>query len=197
MDLFERIKHNFTDNQQLTQKLSEPLTHAIAEASEMMVQCLLYSHKIIACGNAGSYALAEYFASLMLNRFESERPSLPALAIGSNLATTSAIAIDTGYSDIFAKPIKALGQQDDILLVISSSGNSSNIISAVEAAHTRGLKIIALTGGNGGQIATELRDNDVHICVEQCTAVRTLEIHLLIIHCLCDIIDRQLFSNEE
>src|SRR3990167_3836274 len=197
MDLFERIKHNFNENQALNQKYSAELVANIASASERIVQCLLSSNKILVCGNAGSAALAQYFSSLMLNRFESEPPSPPAIAIGGNLATTSAIAIDSGFNDIYAKPIKALGQQNDILLTISSSGNSTNLLEAVNVAHNRGLKIIALSGNHGGQLATELNDDDIHICVDHPSSTRTLELHLLIIHCLCDIIDRQLFSNEE
>ena len=197
MDLFERIKHNFDENQAFNNKYSSELTSTIASASELIVQCLLNSNKILCCGNAGSAALAQYFSSLMLNRFESERPSLPAIAIGCNLATTSSIAIDSGFNDIYAKPIKAIGQQNDILLTISSSGNSANILEAIQVAHNRGLKVIALSGNNGGQLSTELNDDDISICIDHQSSTRLLELHLLIIHCLCDIIDRQLFSNEE
>lgn len=196
MDLFERIKHNFDANRECSEKFEPELIAGIANASEQIVQCLLSSNKIIACGNAGSAALAQYFSSIMLNRFESERPSLPAVAIGSNFTTTSAICVDSGFADIYAKPLKAIGAQDDILLTISSSGNSSNLLSAVNVAHNRGLKVIALTGNNGGQLATELNDDDIHLAVAEQSSTRVLELHLLIIHCLCDIIDRQLFSNE-
>ncbi len=197
MDLYERIKHNFTESQELSSQTGNLLVTSIAEASELLVQSLLNSKKIISCGNAGCAALSQYFVSIMQNRFESERPSLPAIAIGSDTTTTSSIAIDSGFADIFAKPLKALGQQDDILFIMSSSGNSQNILTAAEVAHNRGLKIISLTGGDGGQLATELHGDDINICINHPSTTRVLELQLLIIHCLCDIVDRKLFANEE
>ena len=196
MDLFQRIKHNFNESVQTKIAAADALVDPIAQAGELMVQCLLANHKVLSCGNGGSAADAQHFSSEMLNRYEAERPSLPAIALTTDSSTITSIANDYSYDEVFAKQIKGLGHQGDILLAISTSGNSKNILKAVETAHHRELNVIALTGRNGGELATILTPNDIEIRVPAESTARIQETHLLIIHCLCDIIDRQLFDTE-
>lgn len=194
MDLFQRIKHNFNESIQTKINAADSLVGDIAEAGDMMVQCLLNNNKILSCGNGGSAGDAMHFSSEMLNRFESERPSLPAMALTTDMNTITAIANDYSYQQIFSKQIKALGQAGDILLAISTSGNSKNVVDAIDTAHQRNMHVIALTGRNGGEMATLLTSDDVEIRVPSESTARIQETHLLVIHCLCDIIDRQLFE---
>lgn len=194
MNHIERIEQHFNDSIQTKIAAKETLMLPIAEASEQMVQCLLAGHKILACGNGGSAADSQHFAAEMLNRFEIERPSLPAIALTTDTSTLTSIANDYSYTEIFAKQIRALGQTGDVLLAISTSGNSTNVQQAILAAHDRGMTVVALTGREGGTIATLLQDNDVEIRVPAHVTARIQEIHLLVIHCLCDLIDRQLFG---
>lgn len=195
MDLFQRIKHNFNESVQTKITAAEVLVDPIAQAGELMVQCLLSNHKILSCGNGGSAADAQHFSSEMLNRFEAERPSLPAIALTTDASTVTSIANDYSYNEIFSRQIKGLGANGDILLAISTSGRSKNILNAVDAAHHREMKVIALTGRDGGEIATLLTANDIEILVPTESTARIQETHLLIIHCLCDIIDHQLFKS--
>lgn len=197
MNLFQRIKHNFNESVQTKITAAEVLLDPIAQAGELMVQCLLSNHKILSCGNGGSAADAQHFSSEMLNRFEAERPSLPAIALTTNASTITSIANDYSYHEIFSRQIKGLGANGDILLAISTSGRSKNILNAVNAAHHREMKVIALTGRDGGEIATLLTTNDIKIQVPSESTARIQETHLLIIHCLCDIIDCQLFESGE
>lgn len=196
MDLFQRIKHNFNESIQTKIAAADTMVDAIAQAGEAIVQCLLDNHKILSCGNGGSAADAQHFSSEMLNRFESERPGLPAIALTTDASTVTSIANDYSYNEIFSKQIKALGQAGDILLAISTSGNSKNILEAIEAAHVRNMRVIALTGRDGGELSALLTAEDVELRVPAESTARIQETHLLIIHCLCDIIDRQLFETE-
>ncbi len=196
MDLFQRIKHNFNESIQTKIAAADVLVDGIAQAGEAIVQCLLANHKILSCGNGGSAADAQHFSSEMLNRFESERPGLPAMALTTDPSTITSIANDYSYTEIFARQIKALGQQGDILLAISTSGNSKNVLEAVHAAHLRNMRVIALTGRDGGELGSILTAEDVELRVPAEATARIQETHLLIIHCLCDIIDRQLFETE-
>lgn len=197
MDLFQHIKNNFNESIQTKIAVADALVNHIAQAGELIVQCLLKRHKILSCGNGGSAADAQHFSSEMLNRFESERPSLPAISLTTDSSTVTSIANDYSFTEIFSKQIKALGSGGDILLAISTSGRSKNILQAIGAAHQRKMDIIALTGHDGGEIATLLSGNDIEIRVPAESTPRIQETHLLIIHCLCDIIDRQLFESEE
>ena len=194
MDLFQRIQHNFNESVQTKITAAEVLVDPIAQAGELMVQCLLSNHKILSCGNGGSAADAQHFSSEMLNRFEAERPSLPAIALTTDASTVTSIANDYSYDEIFSRQIKGLGTSGDILLAISTSGRSRNILNAVDASHQRKMNVIALTGWDGGEIATLLTANDIEIRVPVESTARIQETHVLIIHCLCDIIDRQLFE---
>jgi len=196
VDLFQRIKHNFNESIQTKIAAADTMVDAIAQAGEAIVQCLLDNHKILSCGNGGSAADAQHFSSEMLNRFESERPGLPAIALTTDASTVTSIANDYSYNEIFSKQIKALGQAGDILLAISTSGNSKNILEAIEAAHVRNMRVIALTGRDGGELSALLTAEDVELRVPAESTARIQETHLLIIHCLCDIIDRQLFETE-
>ena len=197
MDLFQRIRHNFNDSIQTKITAADTLINPIAQAGDLMVQCLLSNHKLLSCGNGGSAADAQHFASEMLNRFEKERPGLPAIALTTDSSTLTSIANDYNYHEVFAKQIKALGQPGDVLLAISTSGHSKNIIEAIEAAHMRDMNVVALTGRDGGEIASLLNAQDIEVRVPADSTARIQETHLLIIHCLCDIIDRQLFETED
>jgi phosphoheptose isomerase len=194
MDLLTRIKTHFEESIETKKNACSLLLDIILEASQALVQCLLNNNKILVCGNGGSAADSQHFASEMINRFETERPSLPAIALTTDTSTITSIANDYSYSDIFAKQIRALGQAGDILLLISTSGNSESILRACEAAQSRALKIIALTGKDGGSLAGLLSSTDIEIRVPGSSTARIQETHLLIIHCLCDLIDKQLFG---
>lgn len=196
MSAIERIKQNFHDSISTKNLSAELLPELIATAGDLMANSLLENHKILACGNGGSAADAQHFAAEMVNRFETERPSLPAMALTTDTSLLTSIANDYHYDEIFSKQIKAFGQPGDILLAISTSGNSKNVMQAIHAAQDRQVHVIALTGREGGQIATILGSNDIEIRVPAQSTARIQETHLLIIHCLCDMIDRILFNNE-
>ena len=189
----DRVREHFRQSISVKQT-SASLAPLIANAANCMAQCLLNEGKILSCGNGGSAADAQHFSSEMLNRFEQERPGLPAIALTTDSSTLTAIANDYDYGLIFAKQVRALGQAGDILLAISTSGNSSNVLRAIGAAHDRSLTIVALTGCDGGPIAQALRDTDIELRVPAERTARIQEVHLLIIHCLCDLIDEELLG---
>ena len=195
--MLERIKSNFTESIQTKIAASEQISTAIEQAGLIMVQCLLSGQKILACGNGGSAGDAQHFSAELLNRYETERPSLPAIALTTDSSTITSIANDYHYDEIFSKQLRALGNNGDVLLAISTSGNSSNVIKAIETAVSRDMPIIALTGKDGGDIAGLLGENDVEIRVPSARTARIQEVHLLVIHCLCDIIDSTLFPQAE
>jgi DnaA initiator-associating protein len=194
MDSVQRIRDLFNESIQTKIAAVDLLTEPVARAGEAMVHSLLNGHKILACGNGGSAGDAAHFSSEMLNRFERERPSLPAIALTTDTPTLTSIANDYSYNEVFAKQIRALGQPGDILLAISTSGNSRNVIAAMEAALNRDMIIVALTGRDGGNMAGLLGPNDVEVRVPSNSTARVQECHLLVIHCLCDYIDRRLFG---
>lgn len=192
-----RIQQMFQASIETKQNAITTLPQAIENASLMMVSSLLNEGKILACGNGGSAGDAQHFSSEMLNRFERERPSLPAIAITTDSSTLTSIANDYSYDEVFSKQIRALGQAGDVLLAISTSGNSANVIQGIHAAHDRNMHVVALTGRDGGQIAPLLLPDDVEIRVPSNVTARIQEVHLLVIHSLCDLIDHQLFGSEE
>ncbi|MEW5008429.1 MAG: phosphoheptose isomerase [Cycloclasticus sp.] len=196
MSLQERIYQHFTDSIQTKHDALEELPAAIEFAAQTIVQSLLNNGKVLSCGNGGSAGDAQHFSSEMLNRFERERPSLPAIALSTDTSTITSIANDYSYNEIFSKQIRALGQAGDILLAYTTSGNSGNIIEAVKAAHDRDMIVIAVTGKDGGQLAslTLLHESDIELRVPSNSTARIQEVHLLITHCLCDLIDVQLFG---
>lgn len=193
---FERIKQHFADSIQTKMTALDILPEVVQAAGQVMVNALLNNRKILTCGNGGSAADAQHFSSELLNRFERERPALPAIALTTDTSTLTSIANDYDYSQIFAKQIKALGNAGDVLLAISTSGNSSNVLEAIKAGHKKEMTIIALTGKNGGEIAKILSNHDYEIRVPAEKTTRIQETHLLIIHCLCDFIDCSLFGGE-
>ncbi|KAE8176705.1 phosphoheptose isomerase [Photobacterium carnosum] len=195
--MLDSIRESFTESIQTQIAAAEALPDAISKATQMMVQSLLNGNKILSCGNGGSAANAQQLASCLINRFEIERPSLPALALTANSTVLTAIANDYHHDEVFSKQVRALGQAGDILVVLSTSGNSKNIIKAMEAALTRDMNIIALTGKDGGEMAGLLGVQDVEIRIPSQRTVRIQEGHLLTVHCLCDLIDQVLFPHNE
>lgn len=195
--IIDRIRSSFSDSIQTKINAADSIINIIAEASEEIVQALLEGHKILTCGNGGSACDAMHFSSEMLNRYKQERPGLPAIALTCDMPTLTSIANDYHFSDIFAKQIRALGQPGDVLLVYTTSGNSTNIINAVKAAHDKNMGVIALTGFDGGKITDHLLEKDIEVRVPAYETARIQETHLLITHCICDIIDFRLFGHGE
>lgn len=196
MDILSRIHQHFTDSAHLKLQAMEVLADPIRLAAERMVQCLMSEGKIMACGNGGSAADAQHFSAELLNRFERERPGLAAMALTTDSSTLTSIANDYAFEQVFSKQVRALGQANDLLLAISTSGNSKNVLEAIHAAHDRELSVIALTGNGGGQIGEALYHSDFHICVPSSITARIQEVHLLTLHCLCDAIDYTLLGAE-
>ncbi len=190
----DRVLAHFQESIAVKQA-SESLAPQIEKAAQLMLQSLLNDGKVLSCGNGGSAADAQHFSGELLGRFERERPGLPAVALTTDSSTLTAIANDYQYEDIFAKQVRALGQSGDVLLAISTSGNSENVLRAVTTAHSRGLKVVALVGRDGGTIAQSLNSGDVELRVPADRTCRIQEVHLLIIHCLCDLIDVGILGN--
>lgn len=195
--MLEQIQNNFTESIQTQIAATEAISTAIEQAGLLMVQSLLAGNKILACGNGGSAGHTQHFCSQLLHRFETERPSLPAVSLVTGSAIISSIAIDSQFDEVFSKQIRALGNNGDILLAISPSGNSINVIKAIESAVSRDIPIIALTGNDGGDIAGLLGEGDVEIRVPSARTARINEVHLIVLHCLCEIIDTTLFPQTE
>jgi D-sedoheptulose 7-phosphate isomerase len=196
MTLIKRVSQHFDDSAEIKLQSKKVMAKPIAEAAQAMVNCLLHDHKILACGNGGSAADAQHFAAELINRFEVERPGLPAIALTTDSSVLTSIANDYDYKQIFSKQVRALGMEGDVLLAISTSGNSPNVIEAITAAHERGLVVVALTGRDGGKMGAMLREGDFHLCVPAQRTARVQEVHLLTLHCLCDVIDHLLLGEE-
>jgi D-sedoheptulose 7-phosphate isomerase len=196
MDHIQRIRQHFADSAQLKQDAAALLAPAIARAAAVMTTALLADGKILACGNGGSAADAQHFAAEMVGRFERERPELPAISLVTDTSILTAIANDYAFDQVFAKQVRALGARGDVLLAISTSGNSPSVVAAVKAAREREMRVIALTGRSGGAIAQMLADDDVSLCVPHERTARIQEVHLLIIHCICDAVDATLLGEE-
>jgi D-sedoheptulose 7-phosphate isomerase len=196
MDTTRRIRAHFTDSAQLKLAAVDELAPHIARAAVVMTECLLADGKILACGNGGSASDAQHFAAEMVGRFERERPELPAISLATDTSILTAVANDYDFTHVFARQVRALGRTGDVLLAISTSGNSGNVVAAVDAAHERGLRIVALTGKGGGRIGELITADDVHLCVPHTVTARIQEVHLLTIHCLCDAIDSSLLGDE-
>jgi D-sedoheptulose 7-phosphate isomerase len=196
MDLINRISENFSESAHLKLQSMDALAKPIAAAAERMVQCLRADGKILACGNGGSAADSQHFSAELLNRFEMERPGLAAIALTTDTSTLTSIGNDYDFEQIFSKQVRALGHKNDVLLAITTSGNSKNVLAAVQAAHENGLTVIALTGRNGGKMVEVLDDSDIHICVPAQNTARIQEVHLLTLHCICDAIDCLLLGVE-
>jgi D-sedoheptulose 7-phosphate isomerase len=195
MDAETRVREHFAESIAVKQASAEILSQSITSAGQIMAAALLDEGKILSCGNGGSAGDSQHFSSELLNRFERERPGLPAMALTTDSSTLTSIANDYAYEDIFAKQIRALGRQNDVLLAISTSGNSENVNRAIVAAHERGMKVVALSGRDGGRMAALLGDDDVEIRVPATRTARIQEVHLVVIHSLCDLIDTTLLGD--
>jgi D-sedoheptulose 7-phosphate isomerase len=195
IELSDHVYQQFLDSANSKREAAAILAPEIAKAITILSEALQAGGKILACGNGGSAADAQHFAAELVGRFERERSGLPALALTTDSSILTALANDYSFEHIFSKQVEALGQAPDILLAISTSGNSANVLAAIRAAHIKNMKIIALTGKGGGAIAQSLTSQDIHLCVPNQRTARIQEQHLLIIHCLCDGIDRMLLDN--
>ncbi|MBU0501110.1 MAG: phosphoheptose isomerase [Gammaproteobacteria bacterium] len=195
MESIEQIQRLFQESIETKSRALPLLSGPIADAAQLIFSRLIQGNKVLSCGNGGSAGDAQHFSSEMLNRFERERPGLPAMALTTDTSTLTAIANDYSFEQIFSKQVSALGNPGDILLAISTSGGSANVNKAAQAAHEREMAVIALTGREGGELATLLQGQDIEIRVPSSSTARIQETHLLVIHCLCDLIDRKLLGN--
>jgi D-sedoheptulose 7-phosphate isomerase len=189
MDINNRIIRHFKDSADLKLRVKDSLAEPIAEGAQVFFDCVTNDGKILCCGNGGSAADAQHFAAELLNRFEKERPGLACVALTTDSSVLTSIGNDYDFNQIFSKQVRALGLPGDSLLAISTSGNSPNVVAAIHAAHERDMRVIVLTGRNGGAMAKALRESDVLICVDAQSTARIQEVHLLCLHCLCDVID--------
>jgi D-sedoheptulose 7-phosphate isomerase len=192
----ERIQQHFRDSAAVKLEALDTLAIPIAAAVDTMFMALANGNRILACGNGGSAADAQHFAAELIGRFERERPGLPAIALTTDSSVLTAIANDYSFEQIFAKQVRALGQPGDVLLAVTTSGNSQNVLAAIDAAHEREMIVVALSGKGGGKLNEVLVDTDIHICVPSARTARVQEVHLLTIHCLCDGIDAMLLGEE-
>lgn len=196
MDLIDRVTGHFLDSIAAKQQAMDILPATVAAAAERMVACFMNEGKVLACGNGGSAADAQHFAAEMVGRFEKERPGLAAISMAADSSALTAIGNDYDFDMVFSKQVRALGHPNDLLLAISTSGNSANVIEAIYAAHERGMGVIALTGKDGGKIAELLAPEDILLNVPVQRTARIQEVHILLIHALCDAIDYMLLGGE-
>jgi D-sedoheptulose 7-phosphate isomerase len=196
MKLITRIGKHFDDSAQTKLQSKKVLAQPIADAAQAMVTCLMNDGKILVCGNGGSAADSQHFAAELVNRFEVERPGLACIALTTDSSVLTSIANDYDYVQIFSKQVRALGLDGDVLLAISTSGNSPSVLEAIQAAHERNMPVVALTGKDGGKMAAMLKPTDFHICVPATSTARIQEVHLLALHCLCDLIDHLILGGE-
>jgi D-sedoheptulose 7-phosphate isomerase len=194
--LAARVAAQFAESARLKLEAAQSLVGPLVRAGTLLAEALRQGGKVLACGNGGSAADAQHFAAELVNRFEMERPPLAGIALTTDTSTLTSIANDYAYLQVFSKQVRALGRRGDVLLAISTSGNSGNVVEAISAAHEIGLRVIALTGNGGGKMAAMLGPDDVHVCVPHKTTARIQEVHLLALHCMCDGIDFQLFGTK-
>ncbi len=195
--LEQRIQQHFIDSADLKYQSAQALSKPIAAAVQAILVSVTSGGKVLACGNGGSAADAQHFASQFIGGFERERPELGAIALTTDTSILTAIANDDDFSQVFARQVRALGSSGDVLLAISTSGNAASVLTAVEAAHEREMTVVALTGAGGGKMNAALRETDVHICVPHERTARIQEVHRLVLHCLCDGVDSQLLGDQE
>ena len=192
--LEQRIQQQFFDSADLKYAAAEVLTRPVSEAAQVLLNAITSGGKVLACGNGGSAGDAQHFAAEFVGRFERERPGLAALSMSTDTSILTAIGNDYAFDQIYAKQVQALGQPGDVLLAITTSGNSANILEAIDAAHQKDMLVVALTGKGGGKVNSALNDSDIHICVPHDRTARIQEVHLLVIHCLCDAVDVSLLG---
>lgn len=197
MELLTRIEQHFTASLEAKQRTLYAMGPRIVQAAERLADSLRQGHKIFACGNGGSAADAQHFTAELVNRFEIERPGLAAIALTTDSSALTSIANDYAFEQVFARQVRALGRPGDVLLAISTSGDSPNVLTAMAAARELGMVTVALTGRDGGRMASQLEKNDLEIRASATATARIQEVHVLVIHCLCDLVDQILFSNEE
>ena len=195
-DKIARVKQHFKASIETKQQAMEALSPLIVSAAEMICRSLDKGGKVLSCGNGGSAGDAQHFSSEMLNRFEKQRPGLAAIALTTDSSTLTSIANDYDYSRVFSRQVEALGKSNDILLAISTSGNSENVLQAVKTAQAQQLGVIALSGHDGGKLSALLNEQAIEICVAASSTARVQEVHLLVIHCICDLIDQQFAPQE-
>jgi D-sedoheptulose 7-phosphate isomerase len=194
LNIENRIARHFQDSVDTKQRVVAALTPRIATASHAMVDCLKNGGKILACGNGGSAADSQHFAAELVGRFERDRTELAAIALTTDSSILTAVGNDYSFDEIFSKQVRALGRHGDVLFAISTSGNSKNVVAAIEAAHLKGMHVIGMTGRNGGKIAGLIKPGDVLLNVDSQVTTRIQEVHLLMLHCLCDAIDNLMFG---
>ncbi len=197
MELLSRVDRHFAASLEAKQRTLEAMGSRIVQAAELLAERLRQGNKILVCGNGGSAADAQHFAAELVNRFEIERPGLAALALTTDSSALTSIANDYAFEQIFARQVRALGRSGDVLLAISTSGNSPNVVVALDAARELGMTTLALTGRDGGRMAGQLGGGDLEIRAAAVATARVQEVHILIIHCLCDLVDGLLFAKEE
>ncbi len=195
--LEQRIEQHFIDSADLKYQAAQVLSKPIAAAVQAVLACVTNGGKVLACGNGGSAADAQHFSAEFVGRFERERPELGAIALTTDSSILTAIANDYDFNSVFSRQVRALGQPGDVLLAISTSGNSANVLAAIEAAHERDMIVVGLSGRNGGKMAQVLRETDVHICVPHERTARIQEVHILALHCICDGVDHQLLGEQD
>jgi D-sedoheptulose 7-phosphate isomerase len=195
--LEQRIQQQFFDSADVKYQAAETLSRPIAAAVNAIMGCITAGGKVLACGNGGSASDAQHFAAEFVGRFERERPGLAAIALTTDSSILTAVGNDYDFAQVFAKQVQALGTPGDVLLAISTSGNSANVLAAVEAAHSKDMTVIALTGRGGGKLGAMLTESDVHVCVPHERTARIQEVHILAIHCLCDAVDLQLLGEQD
>lgn len=195
--LLDRVAAHFNDSASLKLSASAVMAAPIVRAATTMAETLRAGGKVLACGNGGSAADSQHFAAELVNRFERERAPLAAIALTTDTSTLTSIANDYAYEQVFEKQVRALGRQNDVLLAISTSGNSANVVRAMTAAREIGMSVVALTGNGGGRMGAMLAGRDVHLCVPHKVTARIQEVHLLVLHCLCDLIDQRLFGDRK
>jgi D-sedoheptulose 7-phosphate isomerase len=197
MDLTTHLRQHFDEGIELRRKMAETMPAAIARAGTALAEALRGGRKALACGNGGSAADSQHFAAEIVGRFERERPGMPAIALTVDTSAITAIANDYDWNSVFSRQVHALGQPGDVLLGISTSGNSKNVVEAIGAAHEKNMVVIALTGRDGGAMAKMLRPTDHHLNVAHPRTMRVQEIHLLVIHCLCEVVDNVIFGEKK
>ena len=195
--LEQRIQQQFFDSADLKYAAAEVLAKPIVDAVSAIVGCITAGGKVLACGNGGSASDAQHFAAEFVGRFERERPGLAAISLSTDTSILTAIGNDYHFDAIYSKQVQALGAPGDVLLAITTSGNSANVLAAVEAAHAKEMTVIALTGRQGGKMNAMLSETDVLICVPHERTARIQEVHILALHCICDAVDLQLLGEQE